>query len=184
MMRILCLALCFALAVLSGSPPADADTREDARRVVEVLINQNVVNAMLDAIDPLTRQALQQNLSKGDAGQVTAASRDLITTMFLNEFRARFLGAMVDEYVQIYMSELTPDELAGLRAFVETPAGQGYAAKQANLVRRGSQVGARVGRDIGVLAAKVIAKRLATDGPNLIANPTDLETLRRIFPNR
>jgi hypothetical protein len=75
--------------------------------------------------------------------------------MFLNEFRARFLGAMVDEYVQIYMSELTPDELAGLRAFVETPAGQGYAAKQANLVRRGSQVGARVGRDIGVLAAKV-----------------------------
>jgi hypothetical protein len=91
---------------------------------------------------------------------------------------------MVDEYVQIYMSELTPDELAGLRAFVETPAGQGYAAKQANLVRRGSQVGARVGRDIGALAAKVIAKRLATEGPNLIANPADLETLRRVFPNR
>jgi hypothetical protein len=104
--------------------------------------------------------------------------------MFLNEFRARFLGAMVDEYVQIYMAELSPSELAGLRAFLETPAGQGFGAKQANLVRRGSQVGSRVGRDIGVLAAKVIAQRLATDGPNLIANPTDLETLRRVFPHR
>jgi hypothetical protein len=183
-MRIFWLAVCFALAVLAGSPPADADTRDDARRIVQILVNQNVVNAMIDALEPLTRQALQQNLSQGEAAQVTPASRDLITTMFLNEFRARFLGAMVDEYVQIYMAELTPDELAGLRAFLETPAGQGFGAKQANLVRRGSQVGSRVGRDIGILAAKVIAQRLATDGPNLIANPTDLATLRRVFPNR
>jgi uncharacterized protein DUF2059 len=91
---------------------------------------------------------------------------------------------MLNEYVQIYMAELSPDELAGLRAFLETPAGQSFGAKQANLIRRGSQVGSRVGRDIGILAAKMIAQRLATDGQNLIANPTDLETLRRAFPQR
>jgi hypothetical protein len=91
---------------------------------------------------------------------------------------------MVDEYVQIYMAELSPDELAALRAFLETPAGLSYGAKQASLIRRGSQVGNRVGRDIGTQAAKVIAQRLATDGANLIANPADLEVLRRTFPHR
>ena len=108
------------------SAPAAADTRDDARRVVQILINQDVVNAMIDAIEPLTRQALQQNLSKGDNAQVSPGSRDVITTLFLNEVRSRFLAAMVNEYVQIYMAELSPDELAGLRAFLETPAGQSY----------------------------------------------------------
>jgi hypothetical protein len=183
-MRIFCLAASFVLAFLVHLPPAGADTRDDARRVVQILINQNVVNAMIDAIEPLTRQALQQNLSKGDNAQLTPGSRDVITTIFLNEFRSRFLAAMVDEYVQIYMAELSPDELAALRAFLETPAGLSYGAKQASLIRRGSQVGNRVGRDIGTQAAKVIAQRLATDGANLIANPADLEVLRRTFPHR
>src|SRR4029453_10403395 len=98
-------------------------------------------------------------------------SRDVITTMFLNEFRSRFLPAMLSEYVQIYMAELTPDELAALRAFLETPAGQSFGAKQASLIRRGSQVGTRVGRDIGIMAAKLIGQRPATDGQNLIAIP-------------
>ena len=183
-MRIFCLAASFVLAFLVHLPPAGADTRDDARRVVQILINQNVVNAMIDAIEPLTRQALQQNLSKGDNAQLSPSSRDVITTMFLNEFRSRFLAAMVNEYVQVYMAELSPDELAALRGFLETPAGQSYGAKQAGLIRRGSQVGTRVGRDIGVLAAKLTAQRLATDGANLIANPADLETLRRTFPHR
>ena len=38
---------------------------------------------------------------------------------------------MLYEYVQIYMAELTPDELAALRAFLETPVGQSFGAKQA-----------------------------------------------------
>lgn len=129
-MRIFRLAAYFALAFLVCSAPAEADTRDDARRVVQILINQSVVNAMIDAIEPLTRQALQQNLSKGENAQLTPGSRDFITTMFLNEFRNRFLPAMLDEYVQIYMAELSPDELAALRAFLETPAGQSYGAKQ------------------------------------------------------
>ena len=183
-MRISCLAASLLVAFLIHSAPAAADTRDDARRVVHILINQNVVNAMIDAIEPLTRQAFQQGLSKGENAQLTPASRDVITTIFLNEFRNRFLAVMLNEYVQIYMAELSPDELAALRAFLETPAGQSYGAKQTNLMRRGSQVGSRVGRDIGVLAAKVIAQRLATDGQNLIANPSDLETLRRTFPHR
>ena len=183
-MRILCPAAYLVLAFLIHSPSANADARGDAQRIVQVLINQSVVNAMIDAIEPLTRQALQQNLSKGDNAQLSPSSRDVVTTMFLNEFRSRFLGAMVNEYVQIYMAELSPDELAGLRAFLETPAGQSYGAKQANLIRRGSQVGTRVGRDIGMMAAKMIGQRLATEGQNLIANPADLETLRRTFPNR
>jgi hypothetical protein len=183
-MRIFSLAASLVLALLIHSPPAEADARDDARRVVQILINQNVVNAMIDAIEPLTRQALQQNLSRGDNAQLSPGSRDVITTMFLNEFRSRFLPAMLNEYVQIYMAELSPAELAGLRAFLETPAGQSFGAKQANLIRRGSQVGSRVGRDIGGLAARMIAQRLATDGQNMIANPADLETLRRAFPQR
>jgi hypothetical protein len=183
-MRISCLAASLVLAFLIHTPPATADTRDDAQRVVQILINQSVVNAMIDAIEPLTRQALAQTLSKGENAQLTPGSRDVITTMFLNEFRNRFLGAMLNEYVQIYMAELSPDELAGLRAFLETPVGQSYGAKQTNLIRRGSQVGGRVGRDIGSLAARVIAQRLATDGQNLIANLADLETLRRTFPHR
>jgi hypothetical protein len=150
-MRISCLAASTALAFLVCSAPAAADTRDDARRVVQILINQDVVNATIDAIEPLTRQALQQNLSKGDNAQLSPGSRDVITTMFLSEFRSRFLTAMVNEHVQVYMAELSPDELAALRAFLETPAGQSYGAKQASLVRRGTQVGSRVGRDIGGL---------------------------------
>jgi hypothetical protein len=183
-MRILCLAASLVLAFLIPSPHAKADARADAQRIVQILINQSVVNAMIDAIEPLTRQALQQNLSQGANAQLSPGSRDVITTMFLNEFRSRFLAAMLNEYVQIYMAELSPEELAGLRAFLETPAGQSFGAKQASLIRRGSQVGGRVGRDIGGLAAKVIAQRLATEGQNLIANSADLETLRRTFPNR
>jgi hypothetical protein len=180
-MRIAGLAASLALAALLACPPAKADTRADARRVVQILINQNVVNAMIDAIEPLTRQALQQNLSSGENAQLSPGSRDVITTMFLDEFRRRFLTAMTDEYVQIYMLELTPDELAALRAFLETPAGQSFGAKQANLIRRGSQVGSRVGRDIGAAAARMIAERLETNGSNMIANPTDLDILRRTF---
>lgn len=183
-MRILCLAAYLVLAFLIHSPPAKADARGDAQRIVQILINQSVVNAMIDAIEPLTRQALAQNLSQGENARLSPSSRDVITTMFLNEFRSRFLVAMLDEYVQVYMAELSPDELAGLRAFLETPVGQSYGAKQTNLIRRGSQVGSRVGRDIGMLAAGTIGQRLATEGQNLIANPSDLETLRRTFPNR
>ena len=82
------------------------------------------------------------------------------------------------------MAELTPDELAGLRAFLETPVGQSFGAKQANLIRRGSQVGTKVGRDMGIMAARTIGQRLTTEGQNLITNRSDLEILRRSFPNR
>jgi len=183
-MRTLCLAAFLVLGFLVHSPSVKADARGDANRIVQILINQSVFNAMVDAMEPLTRQALAQTLSQGENARLSPASRDVITTMFLDAFRERFLGAMLYEYVQIYMAELTPDELAGLRAFLETPAGQSFGAKQANLIRRGSQVGAKVGRDMGIMAARTIGQRLTTEGQKLISNRSDLEILRRSFPNR
>jgi len=177
-MRTLCLAAFLVLGFLVHSPSVKADARGDANRIVQILINQSIFNAMVDAMEPLTRQALAQTLSQGENARLSPASRDVITTMFLDAFRERFLGAMLYEYVQIYMAELTPDELAGLRAFLETP-GQSFGAKQANLIRRGS-----VGRDMGIMAARTIGQRLTTEGQKLISNRSDLEILRRSFPNR
>jgi hypothetical protein len=120
-MRILCLAASLVLGFLIHSQSAKADARGDANRIVQILINQSVFNAMIDAMEPLTRQALAQTLSHGENARLSPGSRDVITTMFLDAFRERFLGAMLYEYVQIYMAELTPDELAGFSRNARRP---------------------------------------------------------------
>jgi hypothetical protein len=184
-MRLSCIVVAFALAAgVVESSGADADPRSDAQQVVQILVNQTTINAMLDSVEPLTRQALQSVLFQGENAKLSASSRDVVITLFLSEFRSRFQTAMRDELVQVYMLELSPADLAGLRAFLETPAGRALGDKQASIIRRSSQVGARIGSGIGPVAAKAVADRLAADGNNLIANPTDLDILRRTFPKR
>jgi hypothetical protein len=175
---------CALIVGVVESSGADADPHSDAQQVVQILVSQSSIDAMLDSVEPLTRQALQHALSQGEDANLSASSRDVVITLFLREFRSRFQTAMRDELVQVYMLELSPAELAGLRAFLESPAGRSFGNKQASIIRRSSQVGARIGSGIGPVAGKAVADRLAADGANLIANPTDLEILRRTFPKR
>jgi hypothetical protein len=139
---------------------------------------------MMDSIEPLTRQALMHSLSQGDNARLSASAHDVVISIFLKEFRSRFRGGMREEYVQLFVSELTPDELAGLRAFLETPTGRAFGNKQASIIRRGSQVGGRVGQGIGIAVAQDLGNRLAQEGNSMIADPADLELLRRVFPKR
>ncbi|MBS0241995.1 MAG: DUF2059 domain-containing protein [Proteobacteria bacterium] len=178
-----CAAALLVAASVFAPASASAGAREDATAITEQLINQNIIDAMFDSIGPLARQALQNALSQGPGAGLSAAARDVVITEFLHSMKNTFLSKMHDEYIQIYMAELTPDELAGLRGFLQTPAGSAYAQKQSALLRRGTEVGGRVGRVVGAEAGQDIGRRLAADGQSLIANPTDLAILRQLFPN-
>lgn len=174
-------------AVLTGSllvtTAVHADARGDATFIVDSLVNQTVMDAMFESIAPLTRAALVSALSQAEGAALSPAARDVVISQFLGEMQKNFLPKMRGEFVQVYLTEMTAPELSGLRAFLETPAGRGFAKKQSILIRSGSQAGARVGETVGIEAGKSIGRRLRDEGATVIADPKDLALLRRIFPS-
>lgn len=184
-MRAQRLLASLALAIgLLAPVPAEADPRSDAEAVVNALVSQEIVDVSINAIQPLFRQALMGDLSKGEAAGLSPGSREMLISMFLEELRVRFLASMRGEMVRVYIEELQPADLAALRAFLATPAGRAFAAKQPQIMRRGSQVGEKAGRSIGPLAAQSIGQRLNVDGNRIIPNPSDLAIARKLFPTR
>ncbi len=184
-MRIGSIAASLVLASgLMLATPVKADPRSDAEAIVSQLVTQEMIDVSVAAIQPLFRQALMGDLSKGEAAQMTPAAREKIISLFLDELRVRFLASLRGEMVRIYMEELRPNELADFKAFLATPSGKAFASKQPALVRRGSQAGEMAGRSIGPLAAQSIGQRLKAEGGILIPNPTDLAILRKLFPAR
>ena len=176
-----------SLALAAGlvlSSPAVADPRTDAEWIVSQLVTQEMIDVSVSAIQPLFRQALMGDLSKGEAAQMTPAGREKLIALFLDELRVRFLASMRGEMVRIYMEELRPNELADLKTFLATPSGKVFAGKQPALMQRGSKAGEMAGRSIGPLAAQSIGQRLKDEGTILIPNPTDLAILRKLFPAR
>ena len=97
--------------------------------------------------------------------------------------KATFFDSMKGEYVSVYMAEFTADELVGMRAFFDTPAGRAFADKQPQVMQRSAQAGRKVGAVLGREVGRKVGTRLETEGDTLVKNAQELEILRRMFPS-
>lgn len=178
------LGLAAIVGTTFGSAPTRADAKIDAIFVVDQLVTDRAVSAIFSGMAPLLEQALSNAYTKGEARKLSQTSRQIVIKEFLKEFEAQFKVRMKTKIVDVYMGTLTKSELAGLREFLKTPAGAGFARKQPVLTKRGSAIGAEVGGELGSEINRKIGIRIAKEGENFIANNADREILLRIFPSR
>ncbi len=184
-MRFFALLLC-CLAVAASSVPlqqARAEPQTDAEFIVDKFMTEESVNAMFNSMEPLLRTSMTGSLSRGPAQRLTARAREAVITEFVTQFRERFASKLKDKVVSVYLETYTQDELAGLKAFLETPAGQSYSSKQHLVIQRSSAMGRTIGAHIGVDIALDIGTRLKEEGSAFSSNEEDLAILRGIFPS-
>jgi len=80
-----------------------------------------------------------------------------LVTLLFDEFGDTFLDELRKRTVPVYLDLFTPEELADIRAFLETPAGKSYIAQTPNLMA----AGAANGEEIGAIAFQNSRSRIA-----------------------
>jgi len=138
------------------------DELSDAEYVVEQLITPELFESVMSALAEVMAGAIELEFRK--QGEEVSAP----TLAWLGEEMSIQMGAIMAnkvgaDYVLAYENTLSPEALAGLRHFLETPAGQEYAAKQSVLTREGAAIGEKYGDAIAGEAVAVIIDNIKAD---------------------
>jgi hypothetical protein len=158
MKTLIAVSLIFASAM---STTALAETvTDDAHYVAEVTLSDAMLDAQFEALGPLLRPALQQQLHSVGL-ELSPSALTAFQDMYIEEFKIAFSDSARKKVAEVYQKELTEDELSDLVTFMKSPTGASYFDKLPLLTTKSSQAGAQVGALAGPKAFEGIAKRLA-----------------------
>ena len=155
-------------AALTLAAPAAADPVADAQSIISATITEEAMSGVLTAMGPILVGAMDSEFRKNG---IELSDTEVFSRILMEEFMAGYLDAMRGEMVAVYVEEFTPDELAGIAAFYNSPAGQAVAAKTPVLAQRGAAVGAVVGQKAGLAVADRVAARLRDEGVTITVDP-------------
>lgn len=176
----------FILMVFAFSAPFHfANAQEepgDAEYVVEQFITPEVFEVGMSAMAEIMAQSIELEFVKQDtevsAPVLTWLGREMGVQM------ARIMAQKVNaDYVAAYENVLSADGLSGLRAFLETPAGREFAAKQGVLAREGAAIGEKyadeiAGEAVAAIVEDIQAGKFSEDTTSLVR-----AELKELFDN-
>jgi hypothetical protein len=118
-----------ALALAEGDP--------EARQIAEELLTLTRVDKMLEEMRGQMSQMMMTQLRAADVPEAQAEKvAELQKRMMDLAFEELSFAKMKDDYVEVYASVFTVEELRDLVAFYRTPTGQAFVEKMPELTRR------------------------------------------------
>ncbi len=178
----------FSGAGFAASPSTTETQQEaddDATYVVDKLITQKSVAMAFTALAPVLRSSMVAMFRNPPGADMSEVGKKKLVQVFLTKMQASFLDRMRDGYITVYRETFSAETLKSLRAFLDTPAGQEYADKQGEILKKSSEIGRTVGGIIGLHVVKILKRELKSDeeGAKMFPNPKDLEIARQMFPS-
>ena len=119
-----------------AAPPTQAS--------VERILAVTKAESLLEGIYPQLEQMVRDGIKKGLAGKVLNARQQQL----MDEIPGKFIATFKEEmnwqrmkptYIQIYMESFDQQEIDGLVAFYESPAGQAYTNKMPVVMQKTMQ---------------------------------------------
>ncbi len=130
------LATLLSLLVLSVAAQATAPTAESVDR----LVNDMHVEGMVEALRPQLESMMKQMELQAKNGKVPSPDEQKVIDKFHTKAMDIMAAALTVEkirpiYVRVYAQNFTQEEIDGVTAFVESPAGNAYLTKLPKLVQ-------------------------------------------------
>ncbi|MCR9212129.1 MAG: DUF2059 domain-containing protein [Proteobacteria bacterium] len=157
-LRIMLLALVFF--ALAGASSSHAET-EKQEAIAELL---KITNS-LEMLEEITISTLRVLLSQQYARHPEIPDKVKQKTFVILEdtFREN-MSAIISDFGKVYAKEFTLEEIQGLIAFYQTDLGQKVITSMPKIMQQGMIIGAKWGREIGLVAMERIQKELASKG--------------------
>jgi len=153
---VLSVCVCFLLAspVLSAAQGTTASNVPDRAEIVKFLDLMHARSQMEQAMAGMAKQ-MRTGAEEGFKQKVPNATPEQLAKvdkLFDSIFSALPMDEMVDAIVPIYQKHLTREDLAAVRAFYSSPAGQKILKELPAIMSESMQAGGEIGRK--VFAAK------------------------------
>ena len=159
-MRELFVGLLLWMVIPAGLVAAQEDApKSDAEYVVEQLASSELFEVSMEAMGDLLAQSIDLELRKSDK-LLSPDSLAWISDQMGVQMGAIMVDVVKDDYISAYSTLYSPEVLAELRAFLETPAGQEFAINQPKLVREAAAIGIKHGESIATEAAEIVIGRI------------------------
>lgn len=172
--------LVVTLVAASGILFASADPKEDAQAIVEATVTEDLMAATFSAMSELVVHTLQNEANKAGKPLSDDAAR-VIGNMMVSRMVPYIVADMRAEMATAYLYSMSPEGLAGLRAFLETPSGIEWANAQADLVGESTKVGEKIAAPVATKAVSELVADIKSDKwPDGVLASTKAE-LREFF---
>ena len=122
---------------------------------MDQLTSPGVFEATFSVMADVMAQGIDLEFRKQDK-ILSPDSLDWLSKQMSDEMAVLMADRVRDDYVAAYAALLSDEALAGLRAFLETPAGQAFAASQPALTREGAAIGNKHADTIAQEAATIV----------------------------
>lgn len=129
---------------------ANADPEDDARRIVELTVTDDVFILSFEAIGEMMAGNFQNEFSKAGLSMTDGAAA-VLSTMVCREMALEMADIMREPMVDAYLANHSAEALAAYRAFLDTPEGMEIVKNMPAMMKESN------------LAAEQFAERLATD---------------------
>ena len=153
------------------------EERSDAEYIVEQLVTEDLFTTSMSAMAGLMAQGIELEFRKLDK-TISPGSLAWVSDQMALEMGGLMAEKVKPDFIAAYAGLLSPEALAGLRGFLETPGGQEFAKAQAGLVSEGAAIGDKYAGEIAQAATfKVIAMIQEREFPADMAITTQNELL-------
>ena len=136
-MKIPSTLLLLAVLTLSLSTPAAPPSDESINQLLQLTKVDRQMDSVLAQMEAGMRASLQQatkgKLLSAEEQAIVDRQQAKITAVMKEELG---WNKMKDQYVQVYREMFSQEEIDGLIAFYQTPVGQSFVSKQAELTKR------------------------------------------------
>jgi uncharacterized protein len=130
-----------AFALLLSATPAAALGEIERTMAEEILRLSNAESSLATMREQVTKlvdtQVATMNLSDEEKTHVAERSKKMFDLIF----EEMSWKKMKDQYIDLYVTVFTQEELAGLITFYRSPVGQSYLKKMPELMKRSMEVG-------------------------------------------
>ncbi|MEO9968313.1 MAG: DUF2059 domain-containing protein [Hyphomonadaceae bacterium] len=148
-------------AILSALPIyAQADEQADAQAITELLLSDEIVEATFGAVGTLMGDVMIAEFKKNDV-DISDDASVLFSKMLLDKMVEQMGPALRGAQQDIYMDNLSGEELRDYLAFLNSSSGQAVAAMQGVLIVEGARRGEIIGQQVapGLLSEIVLDMR-------------------------
>lgn len=152
---------------LSTAAVAATPSAASVDKLMELTSTEVTIGAMYNFVQQFMRQELQ----RGIAGKTTTPEQrrqlEAVPDKFLNELKEQVNWAKIKPvFNQIYRDVFTQEEVDGLIAFYQTPAGKAYLTKMPQVIQKSTTLGQSQLQNIMPLAKAAVDKALVDAGVN------------------
>ena len=161
-LAVVCMGV--ATGPVAAQVAAPATPIEDARAIIIAANTEKTLDYMFTQLVPIMEagflgqigqiaggaELIKQIDAKYPGGQAAFGKR--FGELIMLNFKAAY-PTILDDAAQQYVAEISPADLANIRTFMESPAGQALASAQPKIQQKLSLSGQEIGRKAGEKAA-------------------------------